>query len=95
MKVLQSISLMIVGAVLAYAAMQYKAPVVAPDFIPDVQADNGQIGRFQSFNNLTGVALDTKTGRLCRTHDWHNQPPRTGVRVVIPSPYEHEPLCSR
>jgi hypothetical protein len=32
---------------------------------------DSQVGRFQTFNNLAEVALDTKTGQLCKTYDWH------------------------
>jgi len=95
MKVFNSLSLVAIGAILTFAAMKYGKPPSAPDLMPVAQAapDTGQIGRFQTFNNLSGVALDTKTGRLCRTHDWHIQKPGHGVVTVIPSPYEHEPLC--
>lgn len=54
-------------------------------------SSDATIGRFQPFQNLAGVALDTKTGRLCKTYDWHS---KKSKYMVIPSPYENAPLCS-
>ena len=61
-----------------------------------------KVGRFQTFKDQTGVALDTKTGQLCKTHDWHESslPPcskhgmATEPCIVGRSPYEDAPLCS-
>src|ERR1019366_7870643 len=63
---------------------------------------NAKAGRFQPFKNVTGVALDTSTGQLCKTHDWHESPlppcPKHGMAtepcVIGRSPYENAPLCS-
>jgi hypothetical protein len=59
-----------------------------------------QVGRFQTFNNLAEVALDTKTGQLCKTYDWHTgdvfdrykvkRAPQTDPNTK----YENAPLCS-
>jgi hypothetical protein len=65
---------------------------------------NSRAGRFQPFKNATGLALDTSTGQLCKTHDWHRDEslplcPKngaiTGPCVVERGPnYEGVPLCS-
>jgi hypothetical protein len=52
-----------------------------------------QSKRFQPFSNLTGVALDTQTGQVCKTVESHN-PPRRVARTVISSPFENAPLCA-
>jgi len=81
-----------------------------PTYDPDTQvvitkseyARLQKAGRFQPFKGVTGVALDTSTGQLCKTHDWHasSEPlcPKNG-RITEPcvmerSPYENAPLCS-
>lgn len=52
----------------------------------------GESRRFQPFSN--GVALDTQTGQLCKTSDWHNRPARRDyLEAETPSPYENAPLC--
>lgn len=61
-----------------------------------------KVGRFQPFKDVTGVALDTSTGQLCKSHDWHasSEPlcPKNGMItepcVMERSPYENAPLCS-
>lgn len=64
---------------------------------------NSKAGRFQTFKNATGIALDTSTGQVCRTHDWHEDlsvplcPKNgaiTGNCVMERSPYGDAPLCS-
>jgi hypothetical protein len=60
----------------------------------DIQTTaDSRTGRFQPFKNLAGVALDTRTGRLCKTYDW-NIEERRKYQVVVRSPYEKAPLCS-
>ena len=81
-----------------------------PTYDPDTQvvitkneyAGLKKVGRFQPFKDATGIALDTSTGQVCKTHDWHasSEPlcPKNG-RITEPcvmerSPYENAPLCS-
>jgi hypothetical protein len=53
----------------------------------------GESRRFQPFSD--GVALDTQTGQLCKTYDWHSRPAHREYRgAVTPSPHEEAPLCS-
>ena len=61
------------------------------------------IGRFQPFKDLSSVALDTSTGQVCRTFDWHQTlpvcpniiKPNAKPCVLAGSPdYEKAPLCS-
>jgi hypothetical protein len=81
-----------------------------PAYDPDTQvvitkneyAGLKKVGRFQPFKDMTGVALDTSTGQLCKTNDWHasSEPlcPKHGAItepcVMERSPYENAPLCS-
>ena len=81
-----------------------------PTYDPDTQvvitkseyAGLKKVGRFQPFRDVTGVALDTSTGQLCKTHDWRasSEPlcPKhgttTGPCLMGRSPYEDAPLCS-
>jgi hypothetical protein len=67
------------------------------------QLKNAKAGRFQTFKGATGIALDTSTGQVCKTHDWHEDLsvplcPRngaiTGNCVMERSPYGDAPLCS-
>lgn len=61
--------------------------------------------RFQPFSNLSGVALDTQTGQVCKTSERNSQTgvlpnargiPHTGrvPRTAMPSSYENAPLCA-
>jgi hypothetical protein len=52
-----------------------------------------QSKRFQPFSNLSGVALDTQTGQVCKTIESLNLSRRV-PRTVIPSPFENAPLCA-
>jgi hypothetical protein len=61
------------------------------------------VGRFQPFKDLSAVALDTTTGQVCRTSDWHQTLPlcsnvikANGKPCVIGGTpdYEKAPLCS-
>ena len=49
------------------------------------------VDRFKPFKGLSGVSLDTKTGKLCRNFD-----PATaaGKDAEVPSRYSDAPLCS-
>jgi len=52
-----------------------------------------QSKRFQPFSNLSGVALDTQTGQVCKTIESHSLSRRV-PRTVISSPFENAPLCA-
>jgi len=82
-----------------------------PTYDPDTQiaitkneyAGLKKVGRFQSFKDATGIALDTSTGQVCKTHDWHEDlsvplcPKNGAIRgncVMERSPYGDAPLCS-
>jgi len=66
----------------------------APSGQPQEQkgkAEKSYIGRFQPFKNLPGIALDTMSGKLCKTFD----PKGTDNKDnAIPSQYMSQPLCS-
>lgn len=60
-------------------------------------------GRFQPFKGLTSVALDTTTGQVCRTSDWHRTlplcpkhgTPTEPCKVAAVGPDDEDaPLCS-
>ena len=55
------------------------------------KTEKSYIGRFQPFKNLPGIALDTMSGKLCKTFD----PKGTDNKDnAIPSQYMSQPLCS-
>lgn len=57
------------------------------------QLQAAQPNRFRPFGNLAGVALDTRTGQVCKTADWQNPSARV-PKAAISSPYENSPLCA-
>jgi len=82
-----------------------------PTYDPDTQvvitkneyAGLKKAGRFQPFKGATGIALDTSTGQVCKTHDWHEDlsvplcPKNRAIAgdcVMERSPYGDAPLCS-
>jgi hypothetical protein len=87
---------------------QAQRPTYDPDAQVVISKDEytrlRKTGRFQPFNEgMTGIALDTSTGQVCKTHDWHHassEPlcPKNGMItepcVMERSPYENAPLCT-
>ena len=53
------------------------------------QYQSNQVGRFQAVSQSFGVALDTKTGQLCRT--FPNARPDTGIAAK--NGLDEAPLC--
>jgi len=64
-----------------------------------------QLNRFQPFSNLSGVALDTETGQVCKATESQSQSgvplkavgiPQTGraPKAAVQSPFENAPLCA-
>ena len=51
-------------------------------------------GRFQTFHNLPGVALDTVSGKLCKTYEPGKTDNIQDKEASIPSQYNSQPLCS-
>ena len=51
--------------------------------------EKSYVGRFQPFKELAGVALDTMSGKLCKTYDWHKDNKNAGAM----GPYDDAPLC--
>ena len=64
----------------------------APSDQPQQQkTEKSYIGRFQPFKNLPGIALDTMSGKLCKTFDPKGTENKDNA---IPSQYMSQPLCS-
>jgi hypothetical protein len=61
------------------------------------KTEKSYVGRFQPFKGLAGVALDTMTGKLCKTidtKDTKDTKDAAGNVSDIPSQYQSAPLCS-
>jgi len=52
--------------------------------------EKSYVGRFQTFKELAGVALDTMSGKLCKTYDWHSKDSKNAAAM---GPYDDAPLC--
>ena len=101
-----SIFLLVIPMLVGCETEQARRPTYDPDtqvvITKNEYARLQKTGRFQPFKDVTGVALDTSTGQVCKTHDWQpsSEPlcPKNG-RITEPclmerSPYENAPLCS-
>ena len=55
------------------------------------KTEKSYVGRFQPFKNLPGVALDTMSGKLCKTYE---PGAAENKENGIPSQYMSQPLCS-
>jgi PBP1b-binding outer membrane lipoprotein LpoB len=81
--------LIIIGMVMTGCSQKTTSAEKPQDQKP--KTEKSYVGRFQPFKGLAGVALDTMTGKLCKTIDPKDS---AGKESAVPSQYESAPLCN-